>query len=78
MEKEIPKPERRKLYVKARGVGVNSIEITIPRSIADLLKIYPGTRLEMDVSESKYGKRISLWNYGQQIKRYKERVGEKE
>jgi len=69
--KEQAKPRRSNLNVKARNSGGSKI-LTIPRDIARLLDINAGTRLEMDVSEGKYGLRLSIWNYQQQLRKYQQ------
>ena len=68
------KPRKSELYGIVRGVGTNSVEITIPKNIADLMEIKAGTRIEFDLSDRGYGKRLSLWNHKQQMKEYRRTV----
>lgn len=74
---KIPKPQKSNLWVEVKKVG-GSAMIVIPRDIANLMGVNDGIRLEMDVNDKKYGKRISLWNYKQQMKEYKRKVEELE
>lgn len=64
------KPRRSQLNIIARGVGNSSVEITLPKNIVDLMEIKPGDQLELDFGDKKYGKRLSIWNYKQQMKEY--------
>ena len=70
---KIPKPKKSELNIEVKKIG-GSLWILIPRNIDDLMEIKEGTRLEMDINDRKYGKRISIWNYDQQVKKYKEKV----
>lgn len=71
--KKISKPKRSELNVEVRKIG-GSLWILVPNNIDNLMEIKEGTRLEMDVNDRKYGKRLSIWNYKQQIKKYNEKI----
>lgn len=60
------KPRKSKVHIIPRAVGGNSIEFTLPKTIADLMEVTPGKRLELEFHNGKYGKYIAIWNYDQQ------------
>ena len=70
---KIPKPKRSELNVEVRKIG-GSLWILVPNNIDSLMEIKEGTRLEMDVNDRKYGKRLSIWNYKQQIRKYRKKI----
>ncbi|OYT54348.1 MAG: hypothetical protein B6U72_02995 [Candidatus Altiarchaeales archaeon ex4484_2] len=66
------KPRKSKVDIKAFGAGDgNTIQVTIPKTLANLLHIKPGDRIEVDLFDGKYGKFLALWNYRQQMKEYR-------
>jgi topoisomerase IA-like protein len=64
------KPHKATLQIRARDTGNGYIELSIPVGICPRLEITPGTELEIEVEDKKYGPFIALWNYEQQIKNY--------
>jgi hypothetical protein len=64
------KPKRSTLQITARNTGNGYIEISLPVGICPRLRIEPGTELEIEVEDKKYGPFIALWNYAQQMKEY--------
>jgi len=59
----LEEPKRATTQITARETGNRSIEKTIPKGICPRLEIGPGTELEIEVEDKKYGPFIAIWNY---------------